>query len=77
MLKLNEQKLNSIEATDLLTEFAAESANKDKLLLMERAKNKKLIAIIKILFKNVPEAFPEDLLIKKVNKDGTNNQKNN
>lgn len=77
MPKLNEQKLNSIEATDLLTEFAAESANKDKLLLMERAKNQKLIAIIKILFKNVPEAFPEDLLIKEVNKDGTNNQKNN
>lgn len=77
MPKLNEQKLNSIEATDLLTEFAAESANKDKLLLMERAKNKKLIAIIKILFKNVPEAFSEDLLIKEVNKDGTNNQKNN
>lgn len=77
MPKLNEQKLNSIEATDLLTEFAAESANKDKLLLMERAKNKKLIAIIKILFKNVPEAFPKDLLIKEVKKDGTNNQKNN
>lgn len=77
MPKLNAQKLNSIEATDLLTEFAAESANKDKLLLMERAKNKKLIAIIKILFKNVPEAFPEDLLIKEVKKDGTNNQKNN
>lgn len=77
MPKLNEQKLNSIEATDLLTEFAAESANKDKLLLMERAKNKKLIAIIKILFKNVPEAFPEDLLIKEVKEDGTNNQKNN
>lgn len=77
MPKLNEQKLNSIEATDLLTEFAAESANKDKLLLMERAKNQKLIAIIKILFKNVPEAFPEDLLIKEVKEDGTNNQKNN
>lgn len=77
MPKLNAQKLNSIEATDLLTEFAAESANKDKLLLMERAKNKKLIAIIKILFKNVPEAFPEDLLIKEVKEDGTNNQKNN
>ncbi|WP_294605211.1 hypothetical protein [uncultured Lactobacillus sp.] len=77
MPKLNEQKLNSIEATDLLTEFAAESANKDKLLLMERAKNKKLIAIIKILFKNVPEAFPEDLLITEAKKDGTNNQKNN
>lgn len=77
MPKLNEQKLNSIEATDLLTEFAAESANKDKLLLMERAKNQKLLAIIKILFKNVPEAFPEDLLIKEVKEDGTNNQKNN
>lgn len=76
MNKLNETKLNSIEATDLLTEYAEESANKDKLLLIERAKNKKLTSIIKILFEHVPEAFPKDLLME-VEENGINNKKNN